>query len=73
MYHRRPGSMGSTSDPGRVYKGKVLPGHMGCEKVTIINLEVVKVDTDKNLLYVKGAVPGPKGSLLCIRDSIKNK
>ena len=73
MYHRRPGSMGSTSDPGRVYKGKVLPGHMGCEKVTVINLEVVKVDTDKNLLYVKGAVPGPKGSLLCIRDSIKNK
>ena len=73
MYHRRPGSMGSTSDPGRVYKGKVLPGHMGCEKVTVINLEVVKVDTDKNLLYVKGAVPGAKGSLLCIRDSIKNK
>ena len=73
MYHRRPGSMGSTSDPGRVYKGKVLPGHMGCEKVTVINLEVVKVDTDKNLLYVKGAVPGPKGSLLCIRDSVKNK
>jgi large subunit ribosomal protein L3 len=73
MYHRRPGSMGSTSDPGRVYKGKVLPGHMGCEKVTVINLEVVKVDTDKNLLYVKGAVPGPKGSVLCIRDSVKNK
>ena len=73
MYHRRPGSMGSTSDPGRVYKGKVLPGHMGHVNVTVVNLEVVKVDTDKNLLYVKGAVPGPKGSLLCIRDSIKNK
>jgi len=73
MYHRRPGSMGATSDPGRVYKGKVLPGHMGCEKVTVVNLEVVKVDVDKNLLYVKGAVPGAKGSLLCIRDSIKNK
>ena len=73
MYHRRPGSMGSTSDPGRVYKGKVLPGHMGNVNVTVINLEVVKVDTDKNLLYVKGAVPGPKGSLLCIRDSVKNK
>ena len=56
-----------------VFKGKILPGHMGCEKVTVVNLEVVKVDTDKNLLYVKGAVPGPKGSLLCIRDSIKNK
>ena len=73
MYHRRPGSMGSTSDPGRVYKGKVLPGHMGNVNVTVINLEVVKVDTDKHLLYVKGAVPGPKGSVLCIRDSVKNK
>jgi large subunit ribosomal protein L3 len=73
MYHRRPGSLGATSDPGRVYKGKILPGHMGNVNVTIINLEVVKVDTDKNLLYVKGAVPGPKGSLLCIRDSVKNK
>ena len=73
MYHRRPGSMGSTSDPGRVYKGKILPGHMGNVNVTVINLEVVKVDTDKNLLYVKGAVPGPKGSVLCIRDSVKNK
>ena len=73
MYHRRPGSMGSTSDPGRVYKGKVLPGHMGNVNVTVLNLEVVKVDTDKNLLYVKGSVPGPKGSLLCIKDSVKNK
>ena len=73
MYHRRPGSMGANTDPGRVFKGKILPGHMGNVNVTVLNLEVVKVDTDKNLLYVKGAVPGPKGSLLCIRDSIKNK
>lgn len=73
MYHRRPGSMGATSDPGRVYKGKKLPGHMGVENVTIINLDVVKVDADKNLLFIKGSVPGPKGSLLCIRDSVKNK
>jgi large subunit ribosomal protein L3 len=73
MYNRRPGSMGSTSDPGRVYKGKILPGHMGHVNVTVLNLEVVKVDVDKNLLYVKGAVPGPKGSLLSIRDSVKNK
>ena len=73
MYHRRPGSMGATSDPGRVYKGKKLPGHMGSVKVTIINLDVVKVDADKNLLFVKGSVPGVKGSLLCLRDSIKNK
>jgi large subunit ribosomal protein L3 len=73
MYHRRPGSMGANTDPGRVFKGKILPGHMGNVNVTVLNLEVVKVDTDKNLLYVKGAVPGPKGSLLCIKDSVKNK
>ena len=73
MYHRRPGSMGAHSDPGRVFKGKKLPGHMGSENVTIINLDVVKVDTDKNLLFVKGSVPGAKGSLLCLRDSVKNK
>lgn len=72
MYHRRPGSMGAHSDPGRVFKGKNLPGHMGVENVTIINLNVVRVDLDKNLLFVKGSVPGPKGSLLCLRDSIKN-
>ena len=73
MYHRRPGSMGATSDPGRVYKGKKLPGHMGSVKVTIINLDVVKVDADKNLLFIKGSVPGVKGSLLCLRDSVKSK
>ncbi|MBP3284429.1 MAG: 50S ribosomal protein L3 [Clostridia bacterium] len=73
MYHRRPGSMGAHSDPGRVFKGKKLPGHMGVENVTIINLDVVKVDADKNLLFIKGSVPGPKGSLLYIRDSVKNK
>ena len=71
-YHRRPGSMG-TMRPMRVFKGKKLPGHMGSENVTIINLDVVKVDTDKNLLFVKGSVPGAKGSLLCLRDSVKNK
>jgi len=73
MYHRRPGSMGPTSDPGRVFKGKILPGHMGNVNVTIINLDIVKVDSDKNLIYVKGSVPGIKGSLLCLRDSIKSK
>jgi len=73
MYHRRPGSMGATSDPGRVFKGKILPGHMGNVNVTIINLDIVKVDSDKNLIYVKGSVPGIKGSLLCLRDSIKSK
>jgi large subunit ribosomal protein L3 len=71
MYHRRPGSMGSTSTPGRVFKGKKLPGHMGVETVTIQNLRVVAVDLDKNVILVKGSVPGAKGSILKIRNSIK--
>jgi len=73
MYHRRPGSMGSTSTPGRVFKGKKLPGHMGVEKVTIQNLEIIRVDLDKNVILVKGSVPGNKGSILKIRNSVKNK
>jgi len=73
MYHRRPGSMGSTSTPGRVFKGKKLPGHMGVDKVTILNLEIIKVDLDKNVILVKGSVPGNKGSILKIRNSVKNK
>ena len=71
MYHRRPGSMGSTSTPGRVFKGKKLPGHMGVNTVTIQNLEVVKVDLDKNAILVKGSVPGNKGSILKIRRTVK--
>ncbi len=71
MYHRRPGSMGAGSSPGRVFKGKKLPGHMGVEKVTIQNLDVVKVDGERNLLLVRGAVPGPKGGLLVIKKSVK--
>lgn len=71
MYHRRAGSMGGTSTPGRVYKGKKLPGHMGLETVTIQNLEIVKVDLDKNVLLVKGSVPGCKGAILKIRKSVK--
>ncbi len=73
MYHRRPGSMGSTSTPGRVYKGKNLPGHMGVETVTVQNLEIVKVDSDKNVLLIKGSVPGNKGAILKIKDSVKSK
>jgi len=73
MYHRRPGSMGGCSNPGRVYKGKNLPGHMGNVNVTVINLDIVKVDTDRNLLFIKGAVPGNKGGLLYIKDSTRNK
>lgn len=72
MYHRRPGSMGSTSTPGRVFKGKKLPGHMGCQTVTIQNLEVVRVDTDKNVLLIKGSMPGAKGAILKIKKSVKS-
>ena len=72
MYHRRPGSMGATSTPGRVFKGKKLPGHMGVETVTIQNLDVVRVDMDKNVLLVKGSVPGPKGAILKIKATVKS-
>ena len=71
MYHRRPGSMGATSTPGRVFKGKKLPGHMGRVTVTIQNLDVVRVDMDKNVILVKGSVPGAKGSILKIKSAIK--
>ncbi|NLX76973.1 MAG: 50S ribosomal protein L3 [Clostridiaceae bacterium] len=70
-YHRGAGSMGANSDPSRVFKGKKLPGHMGNEKVTVQNLAVVRVDADRGLLLVKGAVPGPRGGLLIIKDSVK--
>ncbi len=71
MYHRRPGSMGSTSTPGRVFKGKKLPGHMGKVTVTIQNLEVVSVDMDKNVILVKGSVPGPKGAILKVKSAAR--
>ena len=71
MYHRRTGSMGPTSTPGRVFKGKKLPGHMGRVTVTIQNLDVVKVDSDKNVVLVKGSVPGPKGAILKLKTSVK--
>ncbi len=71
MYHRRPGSMGPTSTPGRVFPGKNLPGHMGDVTVTIQNLEVIKVDLDKNAILVKGSVPGAKGAILKIKSSVK--
>ena len=70
-YHRGVGSMGPNTDPGRVFKGKKMPGHMGCERVTVQILCIVKVDGERNLLLIKGAVPGPKGSLLEIRESVK--
>ena len=71
-YHRRPGSMGACSYPGRVFKIKKLAGHMGSVKVTVQNLEVVRVDADKNLILVKGAIPGPKGSMVTIKEAVKS-
>ncbi|MBQ3553885.1 MAG: 50S ribosomal protein L3 [Clostridia bacterium] len=72
-YHRGPGSMGACSTPSRVMKGKHLAGHLGVEKVTIQNLTVIKVDAEKNIIAVKGAVPGPKGGMVIIKDSVKTK
>jgi large subunit ribosomal protein L3 len=73
MSHRRIGSIGSTTSPGRVWKGHHLPGHMGQARVTLQNLKVVKVDAENNLLLVKGAVPGAKNSYLIIRQAKKKK
>ena len=70
-YHRHAGSNGSCSDPSKVFKGKHMPGHMGHVKVTVQNLEVVKVDAENNLLLIKGSVPGPKKSLVTINESVK--
>ncbi len=68
---RHQGSMGACSDPSRVFKGKKMPGHLGSEKVTVQNLEVVKVDAENNLIAVKGAVPGAKGGYVVITDAVK--
>ena len=70
-YHRGIGSMGPNTDPGKVFKGKKMPGHMGSETVTVQNLSIVKVDGERNLLLIKGAVPGAKGTLLEICQSVK--
>lgn len=70
-YHRRPGSMGQAADPARVFKGKKLPGRMGGQTTTIQNLEIVRVDADKNVILVKGNVPGPKKSMVEIRSAKK--
>ncbi len=70
-FHRHQGSNGACSSPSRVFKGKGMPGHMGCVKVTVQNLEVVRVDAEKNLLLIKGAVPGPKKALVTIKESVK--
>ena len=71
-FHRHQGSNGACSSPSRVFKGKGMPGHMGNEQVTVQNLEVVKVDVENNLLLVKGAVPGPKKSMITIKEAVKS-
>ena len=70
-FHRHAGSNGACSSPSRVFKGKKMPGHMGAKKVTIQNLEIVRVDADKNLLLVKGAIPGAKKALITVKESVK--
>lgn len=70
-FHRHQGSNGSSSTPSRVFKGKGMPGHMGTEQVTVQNLEIVRIDADKNLILVKGAIPGPKKGLVTIKETTK--
>lgn len=70
-FHRHQGSNGSSSDPSKVFKGKGMPGHMGAERVTVQNLEVVRVDAEKNLILVKGAVPGPRKGIVTIKETVK--
>ncbi len=70
-FHRHQGSNGACSSPSRVFKGKGMPGHMGCVKVTVQNLEVVRVDAEKNLLLIKGSVPGPKKALVTIKETTR--
>jgi large subunit ribosomal protein L3 len=69
--HRAPGSIGACATPARVFKGKRLPGRMGGEKTTLMNIEVVQVDAERNLLLLAGSVPGPKGSIVVIREAVK--
>ena len=70
-FHRHQGSNGSATTPGRVFKGKGMPGHMGAKRVTVQNLEVVRVDAENNLILVKGAVPGPKKALVTLKETVK--
>ena len=72
-FHRHQGSNGAATTPGRVPKGKGMPGHMGNVKKTVQNLEIIKIDAENNLLLVKGSVPGPKKTLVTIKESVKTK
>lgn len=70
--HRHAGSMGSGTDPSRIFKGKIGAGHMGCEQVTVQNLDIVKVDPELNMIVVRGAIPGPKGGVVYLKNTVKN-
>ena len=72
-HHREPGSIGAGTTPGRVYRGTRMAGHMGNEQVTTLNLEVVEADPERNLLLVKGSVPGPNGGVVIVRNAVKGK
>jgi large subunit ribosomal protein L3 len=71
MFHRAPGGIGASSDPSRVYPGSRMPGHMGTDQNTVLNLKVIKIDADNNLLFVRGAVPGADGGIISVRPSVK--
>ena len=71
--HRAPGSIGACATPARVFKGKRMPGRMGGDQTTILNLEVIQVDDDRNVILLKGAVPGPKGAVVLIREAVKQR
>ncbi len=71
--HRAPGAIGACATPGRVFRGKRMPGRMGGEQTTILNLEVISVDAERNVLLLKGAIPGPKGSVVLIREAVKQR
>ena len=71
MYHRRVGSMGATSTPGRVVPGKKMPGHMGAVNCTVQNLSVVMVDGERGILVIRGAIPGPKGGIVTVQNTVK--
>ena len=70
--HRHAGSMGSSTDPSRIFKGKIGAGHMGVDQVTVLNLDVIKVDTELGVIAVRGAIPGPKGGIVYLRNSVIN-
>ncbi|MDR1329201.1 MAG: 50S ribosomal protein L3 [Oscillospiraceae bacterium] len=70
--HRHAGSMGSGTDPAKIFKGKIGAGHMGAEQVTVQNLEIVKIDKELNLIAVRGAIPGPRGSVVYLKNTVKN-